>query len=196
MAKIKNDSLLPPEYRALLNQFEAAEREKIDYIFQKALLAVRELAIPDLWEQPELAITYWILLLSGVNQEEEMEIAKILLVWKAFIAKDSAQVLCIPHSDRESFKCCSAVFGAVKTPTLVLSNTRDMEDAILIDPQLLFTLAAQKGGLQRFLTEIHSCIENGASLEDMDRQLRTERFWAGMKLVYSEIKGLISIKIG
>jgi len=196
MMKITTDSLLPPEYRDLLDKLEAAEREKIEVIFQRALQAVRELTISDLWEQPELAVTYWILLLSGVNQEEEMEIAKILLVWKAFIAKDSAQVLCIPHSDRENFKCCSGIFGAVKTPTLVLSNSRDMDEAILVDPQLLFTLAAQKGGLQRFLTEIHSSIENGNSLRDIDRQLRSERFWAGMKLVYSEIKGLISIKIG
>src|SRR5947209_948132 len=147
MAKLKSDALLPPEYRSLLNQFEKAEREKIEAVFKKALLVARDFNISDLWEQPELAVTYWILLLSGVNQEEEMEIAQTLLIWKAFIAKDSALVLCVPHSDREQFRCCSAGFGAVKTPTLILSDSRDMYNYIKIDPQLLFTLAGKKGGL-------------------------------------------------
>lgn len=194
--KIKSDSLLPPEYRDLLNKLEAEERDKIEYMFQTALAAFQELTISDIWEQPELAVTYWVLLLSGENQEEEMEIAKTLLVWKAFGAKDSAQVSCIPHSDRDRFKCCSSAFSAVKTPTLILSDSRDMDQAIIIQPQLLFTLAGQKGALQRFLTEIHSSIENGASLSDIDNQLQTDRFWSGLKLVYSEIKTLISIKIG
>jgi hypothetical protein len=143
-----------------------------------------------------LAVTYWILLLSGVNQEEEMEIARALLIWKAFIVKDSALVLCVPHSDREQFKCCSSSFGIVKTPSLVLSDNRDMHDYIKIDPQLLFGLSRDRGGLQRFLTEIHSSIENGNGLKNIENQLRTERFWSGMKLVYSEVKDFISISIG
>ena len=51
-------------------------------------------------------------------------------------------------------------------------------------------------GLQRFLTEIHSSIENGNTLRNIENQLRTERFWSGMKIVYVEVKDLISINIG
>ena len=196
MAKLKSGALLPPEYRSLLSKFEAEERTKIESIFQKALQAARDVTVSNLWEQPELAVSYWILLLSGANLEEEMEIAQALLIWKAFIAKDSALVLCIPHSDRDQFKCCSSSFGVVKTPSLVFSDSRDMYGYIKIDPQLLFNLVGRKGGLQRFLTEIHSSIENGNSLRGIETQLRTERFWTGMKLAYAEIKDLISINIG
>src|SRR5258708_7320393 len=196
MPSDKNSGSLPPEYLALLEKLDTTERRRIESLFNRAFLAVRQLTTVDLWEQPELGVTYWILLLSGVNQEEEMEIAQALLVWKAFIAKDSARVLCIPHSDREEFKLCSLTFGASRTPTLVLSDSPNMADAITIQPELLFSLANKKGGLQRFFTQVHSSIENGDSLTEIKSQLRTNRFWSGVKLVYSEVKGLISIKIG
>jgi hypothetical protein len=64
----------------------------------------------------------------------------------------------------------------VKTPTLNFSDSRDMCEHITIDPQLLFTLANDKGGFQRFLTEIHSSIENGSSINDVQNQLRSQRF--------------------
>lgn len=197
MSKLKHRPPLPLELSTLLDHFENAERPKIEALFRRALSSVaRELNISSLWEQPELAVTYWILLLSGVNQEDEMEIAQTLLTWKAFIAKDSALVLCIPHSERTQFRQCSASFRAVKTPTLILSDSRDMYNHIKIDPELLFTLSGKRGGLQRFMTEIHSSIENGNSLGDIENQLLTERFWSGMKLVYAEVKGFVSFKIG
>jgi hypothetical protein len=189
----EKNTLLPPEYQAILSELDSNKREQIEVFFQMALLAVKQpLTVSDFWEQPELTTTYWILLLSGVNQEEEMDVAKTLLIWKAFIAKDSAMVLCVPHSDREQFKCCSSKFGAVKTPTLVLSDSRNMDNSIIIDSQLLLTLSSNKGNLQRFLTEVHSIIENGGTLYDVDSQLRTEQFWKGLKLVYSEVKSLLS----
>lgn len=187
---------LPPEYLSLLDKLETTERAKVESLLNEVLQAVREPTIADLWEQPELAVTYWILLSSGLHQTDELEIARTLSLWKVASAKDSAMLLCIQHSDREKFKCCSAEFGVVKTPTLILGDSSEMKESILIAPQLLFSLASREGALERFLTEIHSSIVNGNSLRDIDRQLRTERFWASMKLVYSEIRDLISLKIG
>jgi hypothetical protein len=181
---------------ALLEKFEQSERARIEALLQTAIEVARDINISDLWEQPELARTYWILLISSESQREEMEIAQELLVWKAFSAKYSSFVLCVPHADRQYFKLCSSHFGAVKTPTLLMSDSRDMHDFVKLDPRLLFTLAGSPGNLKRFLTEIHSSIENGSSLKEIQRQLRTERFWEGMKLVYSEVKDLVSFSIG
>jgi hypothetical protein len=71
----------------LLDRFEAAERGKIERIFYQAILAARDFNVSNLWEQPELAVTYWILLLSGVNQKEELEIAKTLLIGRPLSQK-------------------------------------------------------------------------------------------------------------
>jgi len=132
--------------------------------------------------------------MSGINQEEEQGIANELLFWKTFLAKHSARVICIQSSDRKEFRCCSASFGVVNCPTLIFSDGPNMDCFVKIDPQLLSKLAAQKGGLQRFFTKMHSLVENGQNILDVQLMLDTERFWTGLKLVYKEVKSLISFK--
>lgn len=183
---------LPLKYKDLLAKFEEKDRPKIE-----ELLAIirKELEISDLWEQPELAFTNWILLISGINQQEEMEIAKTLFFWKGIFAKDSARVLCFQSLEHSKFKCCTSHFGSVNYPALMMSDSPEMESFIKIDAQLLFDLN-KDGSLQRFLTTIHSSIENGATLLDIEKELKTERWWSRLKLVYDEVKGLMTFKIG
>jgi len=56
----------------------------------------------------------------------------------------------------------------------------------------LFKLAQQMGALQRFFTKIHSLIENGQTISDVQVILDNEKFWSSLKLVYKEAKSLIS----
>ena len=193
MLKLDKSTTLPPEYSDLLNKLEMHDREKIEYLVRRALNIPSRLYITDLWEQPELAITNWILLMTGINQNEEVEIAKTLLVWKAFFAKDSAAVLCIQSSEHQYFRCCSSHFGTVNCPTLMMSNTPQMKHFIKIESELLYKLNREDGGLQRFLTRVHSSIENGLTLQNIEKDLRSEKFWSGLKMVYEEIKELTKI---
>lgn len=177
-----------------LGNYES-EEERLVAVFEQALQTLQEVSISDLWEQPELAASYWILLLSGVNQKDEMEIATNLLVWKAFNAKDSAKVLCIPLSERSEFNFCSSQFNVVRTPTLVFSDSRDLSEFVTIAPKVLFDLNSTEGHLQRFLTEIHNSFLNGRRLLDIRKRLITEQFWAGTKVVYGEVKSLVSFSL-
>lgn len=194
--KRKQYPAISSELQQLLARFENEERPDIERLFQAALAASRkEVTVDSLWEQPELAATYWILLLSGVNQDEEVAIAETLLLWKAFFSKDFARVLCIQSSEHSSFRFCSGYFGVTHCPTLIISDHPEMMSFLKIGPDLLYRLSSDKGGLQQFFTRIHSAIENGITLSDLDAQLRTERFWRGLKLVYKEAKSLISLNI-
>jgi len=164
----------------------------LEELFKAALQEARTINVDDLWEEPELPVTYWVFLLSGVNQQEEKDIAIELLFWKAFLAKHSARVICIQSSDRKEFRCCSSIFGVVNCPTLIFSDNPEMNGFIKIDSQLLFRLVEQKGSLQRFLTKIHSLVENGHSISKVQVMLDNEKFWSSLKLVYKEVKTLIS----
>ena len=183
---------LPPELQQRLQDAESFDRATVNTLLQQAFQASVDVTISDLWEQPELAMTYWILLMSGVNQEEETEIAKALLCWKAFNAKDSAMVLCLTLADGP-YRLCASHFKSVKTPTLLVSDTRDMYNYLKIDPELLFSLMIPKGSFQRFITELHLTIQTGNTIQDIKNQLLKERAWAGVKVLYSEAKSLISI---
>jgi hypothetical protein len=183
---------VPEKLAVYLAQMEADDRALLEAIFQTALLEAREIEVLDLWNHKELPVSYWILLLTGVNQEEEMAIANTLLSWQAFFAKNSARLLCIQSSERNEFRCCSAFFEVVNCPALIFSDSPDMESFVKIEPELLFTLANQKGGLQRFLTKLHSLIVNGDALSEIRVKLLTEKFWSVLKIAYSEVKGFVS----
>lgn len=189
-----NKSLIkvPENLSRYLEHMEADARAALEELFQSALQETRNLEVYDLWDEPELAVTYWVLLLSGINREEEKEIANELLFWKTFLAKHSARLLCVQSSDRREFRCCSSSFGVVSCPTLIFSDNPDMDGFVKIDPQLLFKLAEQKGGLQRFFTRIHSLVENGQSIVGVQILLNSEKFWSGLKLMYKEVKSLVS----
>lgn len=101
---------------AIVAHLEADKAFEVTAEVRAALKAARPMEVLDLWDQQEVAITYWILLLTGVNQAEEVGIAKDLLAWQAFFAKDSARVLCVQSSERDAFRCCAGAFGARNFP--------------------------------------------------------------------------------
>jgi hypothetical protein len=74
---------------AILSHLEQYDEATVRSAVQNALEVSRPVEVVDLWKRQEAATTYWILLLTGVNQEDEMRVAKDLLTWQAFFAKDS-----------------------------------------------------------------------------------------------------------
>jgi hypothetical protein len=159
------------------------------------LLELSTLEIVDLWEPREAALTYWILLLSGANQTDEMKLASDLLTWQAFFAKDSARILCVQSSEREAFRCCSSTFDVHDCPTLIMSDSPDMNSYLRVEPDLLRRLTSSPGELQRFLTRLHALAENGRSLRQLSDLMAADAFWRGLKIVYNEVKGMVSIKL-
>jgi hypothetical protein len=190
--KLEKLAKIPLTLEAYLAGLEPPQSEEVEALFQVALAEAHHLEVMDLWESRDLAATYWILMISGVNQPEEMDIATNLLSWKAFFAKDSAMVACIQSSERNEFRCASSKFGVVNCPALILGDSPEMNSFIEIRSELLFTLASNKGSFQRFVTRLHQLIENGTSIEDLRALLWSEQFWSGIKVVYSEVKSVVA----
>ena len=186
---------LPLTLEAYLSTVELHQRQSVEELFQAAFAEAQAVQFQDLWERRDFAATFWVLLISGINQTEEMDIAIALLTWKHFFAKDSAMLLCIQSSERREFKCATAKFGAVNCPSLFLSDSPEMEEFIEIKPDLLFALQNSKGALQRFLTRIHQMLENGGELDSVRASLWSEQFWAGIKGVYSEVKSIVGTSV-
>jgi hypothetical protein len=183
---------VPEKLASYLAQLEPDESALLEAIFQTALLEPREIRVVDLWERKELPVTYWILLMSGVNRAEEMDIANTLLSWQTFFGKHSARVRCIQSSETNEFLCCFSHFGTADYPVLIFSDSPDMESYVKIEPELLFNLSSTEGNLQRFLITLHSRIATGGTLSEVRAKLLTEKFWSALKIAYGEAKGFIS----
>lgn len=169
--------------------------DTVKMAIQDALKTARPAEVVNLWDRQEAAITYWILLLTGVNQDDEMRIARDLLTWQAFFAKDSARVLCVQSSERDAFRCCTKTFSVHNFPTLFLSDSPEMSSHIQIAPDLLLSLSERQGGLQQFFAKTHSVVETGKTLSEIQKAMYAETFWRGIGVVYGEIKDLLSISL-
>jgi len=190
LVKVREKSL-----ELLARRLQVDSDSELIAMLRSILEEARVRDIVDLWEPREAALTYWILLLTGVNQPDEMQVAKDLLSWQAFFSKDSARVLCVQSSERDSFRCCSAAFEVHDCPTLVMGDAPDMHSYLKIEADLLKSLIAKPGELQRLLAKLHALIQNGRSLQDLRELMAAESFWRGLKVVFKEVKGLISINL-
>lgn len=184
-----------PALESILARVEAAERSALRDMIGALVDAAQRVDISDVWENGEGASSYWILFMSGVDQEDEMSYAKELLVWVGLFAKSSARAACIQSSDRKVFRYCTKHFGLKRWPTLVLSDRPDMSRFISIEGTLLATLAERRGGIRRLFTELHALIEAGQSFDEVSRTISTERFWKHLKVAYAEVKTLIAVSI-
>ena len=177
--------------RLLSKRLTDAEIEKLKLDLENSI----RLEVGDLWERPELARTYWILLINGIDDEDERGISAALASWKHLAIKDSARVVCIQTSERDRFKFACRQFGVDECPALILSDSPLMESFLKFDQGLLVDLQNKKGTFQRFLNRLHTMVENGYPLEKIGRSLNGEKFWKQMKLVYGEVKSLFSISV-
>jgi hypothetical protein len=182
---------LPLEVSTYLAKLEADERAHLEALFQTTLSHSQTMDVVDLWEQGELAVSFWILVTTGVNQDEEMKIATALLFWKAFFAQEAARVRCIQSSQRREFACCRSRVGTITCPTLIVGDSPNLEGFISVGPELLFRIASEPGCMHRFLTKLHHLIESGASLREVDEALRSSRLWNTMKLDFGTIRDMI-----
>lgn len=176
------------ELQLLLESLEKDKRAQIEALFETAVNATRRKKVSDLWEQPELASSFWVLLISGVNHEREMKIAQALLTWKAFFVKDSANVLCLQSSEREAFRCCTHHTKVRGCPTLVVSDSPELNEYIRFDPQFLVSIADDTDAMHRLFTHIHNTLEMATSVSGLLTELKGDRIWQDLQVQASEIK--------
>src|SRR4051794_3875173 len=100
---IQRPEQFPKEVSEYLAKLETEERARVESLFRQAVTQSGRLEIEDLWDHTGAAVSYWILIATGVNHQEEMAVALSLLSWKAFFANSTAWVRCIQTSDRQAF---------------------------------------------------------------------------------------------
>ncbi len=171
-----------------LNSREVAE-------LRRTLLTLGPLQVVDLWEDAGRALTFWVLILNGADNEDERRIASSLCLWKQLAIKESARLLCIQTSDRRAFRLVCRRFNVDRCPALVMGDTPSMESFLTLDGRLLLDLSTKKGELARFVNRLHTMIENGSSLKSLGRQLGQEKFWKQARLAYQEVKSLFSVNL-
>lgn len=195
----KATSALPAPLHAqaadFLAKLPSKDRSELEALFSALYESSRLRTVSDVWECDEAPWTYWILLMSGSDQPDERRIAKELLEWQAFSAKSACKVMCIPSSEHDAFGICSRAFGSDEFPTLILGLSPGMESFIRLTPSLLAHLSQTDGALQKFFTRIHWKILHGGNLATIRDLLTQKAFWKGIKIVYDEIKGFLSISI-
>ncbi len=162
----------------------------------EALQLLKKPQLEDIWFNHEASISYWLLIINGVDNKIETKMANEILFWKEFHAGGDANVRCVQSSDRELYKLCASSFSVVSPPSLIFSTDARFEQAIKVDSQLLHELIKENNSLRSFVGKVHSLIYNGHSIEDIRKQLLKESFWKGVKIVYQEMKSLISITLG
>jgi hypothetical protein len=168
----------------------ALAKEVLDELRQNA-----SITISTVWHSESEVMSHWLLLIDGVNHKEEEELAKTLLFWREFYAGPLSRARCVQSSERDAFAYCSKLFSVTSPPVLLVSDHPQFGRWLKFDGQLLSHLMAGEGGLQKFLTRVHTEILHGRSLTDINNDLLTEKFWRGVKIVYKEVKGLISIQL-
>lgn len=190
LAKIQRDAL-----STLVTRLEQEERELLEAAVKQLIAESEQLEVSHIWTPDDLVGSYWVLLMSGVDQTDELDIATELLQWREFSAKGSARVACIPSSERRLFSLISSKFAITRCPTLLIANDVEMAEVLRIEPQLLSDLVEARGSFRKLLTEVHSLIELGESLGQISEMLQREDFFRRLKLVYAEAKSLISLKV-
>ena len=188
------DTKLPSKLINYISELEKNGQSNMDVILS-VLKKLEEIEVIDLWEDKELSVSYWILLINGINKKEEVDIAKKLLIWKSFFAKDSATVRCIQSSERRDFNFCACNFGIKTYPSLIIADSATMDSYICIDINLLIELDAVSNNLQAFFQKLHQHLENGGELKELKKEMKSEQFWSNLKIIYKEVKGLFTISL-
>ena len=152
-------------------------------------------ATTGLWDSTEKPSSHWILVMSSVDQQEELAAASELLRWREFTAKEASRVACVPSSKRSLFRQLASSFEITSFPTLVLSNSRDMSPALVLRPKLLRSLLQRSGNLRRLLTELHTQIELGADLASIAKRLDREEVIQRLAKFYAEAKSIVSVSV-
>ncbi len=149
----------------------------------------------DIWFNDMQPYSYWVLLISGLNDSKEKELAHTILTWSELKGKNQAMVRCIQSSDQDRFDFCNSYFENSNYPVLFISNEFDFKTTIKIKSQTLMKLHSKENEFERFLVKIHSLLRAKQDVKEVQKNLDKASFWEMFKVGFKEAKSLFSITI-
>lgn len=178
----------------LLKFLEEDKTKELQYVID-IIKKQNSIETIDVWDDKIYSVSHWILLINAVNQNNDLKISSNLLTWKEFSSKETASVKCVQASDHREFNHCSATFSIDVFPALIIGDSPEMQNYLVIGNELLLKLSEDESKLQSIFQKIHLHLINGGNFDELRKEMKTDVFWGKMKLIYSEVKGFFSIKI-
>jgi hypothetical protein len=161
----------------------------------KELLNVRTRFTPELmWEDSPGPLSYWILVLNGTAQPSDVALARDLAYWHCLSARNSARVTCVLPNERPAYHGCFTAFKFKSCPALIISDTPDMSDYILLESRFLLRVSERPGLFEGFLSQVQNAFLENGSLEDIRSVLDKETFYQALGAGADFLKELIKLR--
>ena len=152
---------------------------------------IKKPSIENIWIDDDSIISYWIILINGINNTAEIELVKKILFWKEFFSDTTAKIRCLQSSNHKLFNLCLKEFNIESSPAIICSNTSNFEDKIIVDTSMLIKTQKEEYGIQTLLNKIHHKLVLGDEVLKIQKEIASIKFWRIFERV-SELKEMIS----
>lgn len=164
-------------------------------IFEKKILFENNLSqIEEIWHGNinVKVCSYWLLLINGIDISNEYKIANEILIWERFQAGGESRSVILQPTDKYFYEV-SKKFDLMEFPAIVLSNSTNMRENIVIKASPLLNLISDKNALRRFIVKTHIQLKNGLSIDSIRKRLKTKEYWEKLIKNIHEFKDLIPL---
>ena len=181
--------------KRFLEAIESVSPEELEIFFQEFGYSKKLTDFNGLWFNEFIPHSYWILIINGLNDKVDRELANTLLNWSEFKGKSQVRIRCIQASDQDRFDFCNNYFDNASYPVLFISNYFDFKSNIKINGQTLIQLHSKENEFEKFLVKIHTLLKRNKELKYIQKELNKESFWNLFKIGVKEVKSLFTITI-
>lgn len=122
-------------------------------------------SLETIWYDESNAASFWILLVNGINNVQEVAVIKQLLYWKEFFARTFAKVRCIQSYDQYEFSLVVRKFKIKACPCIIFSDGIDFESYAIVKTEMIQKIADKKEGIVDLCNQIHQAILSGNDIK-------------------------------
>lgn len=168
-----------------------SQQDTFEELLLELIGEVKRPTIENIWIDDDSIISYWIVLINGINNNDEIELVKKILFWKEFFSETTAKIRCLQSSNHKLFNLCLKEFKIDSSPAIICSNTPGFEDRIIVDTTMLNKIIKEEYGIQTLLNKIHHKLVLGNEVITIQNEIGSLKFWRVFERV-SELKEMIS----
>lgn len=132
-------------------------------------------SIETIWYDENNATSFWILLVNGINNPQEVAIIKQMLYWKEFFARSFAKVRCIQSYEHFEFSLILKKFKINACPTIIVSDTIGFENNYIIKSDILLKLAEKTEGILELCNQVHQELLIGSERETIELLIKSKQ---------------------
>ncbi len=132
-------------------------------------------SIETIWYDENNATSFWILLVNGINNHQEVSVIKQMLYWKEFFARSFAKVRCVQSYEQFEFSLILKKFKINACPTIIVSDTISFENNYIVKPDTLLKLSEKTEGVVELCNQIHQELLIGSDREIIEALIKSKQ---------------------